>query len=164
MPGHAPDDKAHPEQFPARDEKPFPGAIIVAVLLAVHGLFLIVIGLIAFFAGFAGLYNVSNGHTTPGAIIAVAGVFLAWIFLVAGIVSFLCAQGLLAGERWAFWLTLALEVIDLLAGWGALTLRLFAPWLIILNMSVAGVILLYTLIVIGPRMLSRSRALSPKRS
>jgi len=124
-------------------------------LLAVHGLFLIIIGLIAFFGGFVGVYEVSNGHATPGAIVAVLGAFLAWIFLLGGIVSFLCAQGLLAWQRWAFWLTIALEVINLLGGWCALALRLFAPWLIVVNMSVAGGILLYLLIVIGPRTLSR---------
>src|SRR5579884_1979185 len=112
-------------------KKPLSVMNIVSALLAAHGLFLIIIGLIAFFGSFAGVYDVSHGHTTPGAIVAVLGVFLAWIFLLNGIVSFLCAQGLLAGERWAFWLTLALEAIDLLVGWGALTLRLFAPWPIV---------------------------------
>jgi hypothetical protein len=132
-------------------KKPLSGMNIVAVLLAAHGLFLIIIGLIAFFGGFAGVYDVSNGHATPGAIVAVVGAFFAWIFLLEGIVSFLCAQGLLERERWAFWLTLALEAIDLLVGWGALTLRLLAPWPIILSMIVAGGILLYLLIVIGLR-------------
>ena len=136
-------------------QKPSPGTKIVAALLAVHGLFLIIIGLIAFFGGFVGVYEVSNGHATPGDVVAVLGAFLAWIFLLGGIVSFLCAQGLLAWQRWAFWLTIALEVINLLGGWGALALRLFTPWLIVVNMSVAGGILLYLLIVIGPRTLSR---------
>jgi hypothetical protein len=135
-------------------KKPSPGTKIVAVLLAAHGLFLIIIGLIAFFGGFVGVYDVSNGHATPGAIVAVLGAFLAWIFLLEGIVSFYCAQGLLAWERWAFWLTLALEVINLLGGWCALTLRLFAQWPIVLSMSVAGAILLYMLIVIGLRTFS----------
>src|ERR1700694_2759729 len=98
-------------------KKPVSATNIVAALLAAHGLFLIIIGLIAFFGAFVGVYNVSNGHTTPGAIVAILGAFLAWIFLLEGIVSFFCAQGLLAWQRWAFWLTLVLEVIDLLAGW-----------------------------------------------
>jgi len=136
-------------------KKPSPGRTIVVVLLAAHGLFLIIIGLIAFFGGFVGVYEVSNGHTTPGAIIAVLGAFLAWILLLGGIVSFLCAQGLLTCQRWAFWLTIALEVINLLGGWGALALRLFTPWPIALSMGVAGGILLYVLIVIGPRTFSR---------
>src|SRR5438552_8742640 len=131
------------------------GKVIVVALLGIHGLFLIIIGLIAFFGGFVGVYDVSNGRVTPGAMVAVLGAFLAWIFLLGGIVSFLCAQGLLAWQRWAFWLTIALEVINLLGGWGALALRLFTPWLIVVNMSVAGGILLYLLIVIGPRTLSR---------
>lgn len=135
-------------------KKPSPGTKIVAVLLAAHGLFLIVIGLIAFFGGFVGAHEVSNGHATPGAVVAVLGAFLAWIFLLGGIVSFLCAQGLLAWQRWAFWLTIALEVINLLGGWCMLTLRLFSPWPIVLSMSVAGAILLYMLIVIGLRTFS----------
>ncbi len=136
-------------------KKPLSATNIVAALLAVHGLFLIIIGLIAFIGGFVRVYEVSNGHATPGAVVAVLGAFLAWIFLLGGIVSFLCAQGLLAWQRWAFWLTIALEVINLLGGWCMLTLRLFSPWPIVLSMSVAGAILLYMLIVIGLRTFSR---------
>jgi hypothetical protein len=51
-------------------------------------------------------------------------------------------------------LTIALEIINLIVGSYALTLRLFAPWPIALSMSVAGGILLYVLIVIGHRTLS----------
>src|SRR2546429_7547885 len=118
----------------ASRKKPLPGRVIVVALLGIHGLFLIIIGLIAFFGGFIGVYDVSNGHATPGAMVAVLGAFLAWIFLLGGIVSFLCAQGLWTWQRWAFWLTIALEVINLLGGWGALALRLFTPWLIVVNM------------------------------
>jgi hypothetical protein len=135
-------------------KKPPPGKVIVVALLALHGLFLIIIGLLAFFGGFVGTYDVSNGHATAGAIVAVLGAFLAWIFLLEGIVSCLCAQGLWTWQRWAFWLTIALEVTNLIVGGGTLMLRLLAPWPIALSMSVAGGILLYVLIVIGPRMLS----------
>ncbi len=77
----------------ASRKKPPPGKMIIVALLGIHGIFLIIIGLIAFFRGFVGVYDVSNGHATPGAIVAVLEVFLAWIFLLGGIVSFLCAQG-----------------------------------------------------------------------
>ena len=131
-----------------------PGKVIVVALLGTQGLFLIIIGLIAFFGGFIGVYNVSNGHATPGAIVAVLGAVLAWIFLLGGIVSLLCAQGLLTWQRWALWLTIALEVTNLFVGGCALMLRLFAPWLIALSMIVAAGILLYVLIVIRTRPLS----------
>ncbi len=140
--------------LPASRKKPSPGKVIVVALLGIQGIFLIIIGLIAFFGGFIGVYNVSNGHATPGAIIAVLGAVLAWIFLLGGIVAFLCAQGLLTWQRWAFWLTIALEVINLIVGGCALMLRLFAPWIVALSMSVAGGILLYVLIAVGTRMLS----------
>jgi hypothetical protein len=130
------------------------GKVIVAALLGIQGLFLIIIGLIAFFGGFVGIYDVSHGRATPGATVAVLGVFLAWIFLLGGIVSFLCAQGLWTWQRWAFWLSIALEVTNLIVGGIALMLRLFAPWPIALSMSVAGAVLLSVLIVIGPRTLS----------
>jgi len=110
--------------------------------------------LIAFFGGFVGVYDVSHGHATPGAIVAVLGAFLAWIFLLGGIVTLLCAQGLLTWQRWALWLTIGLEITNLMVGYCALKLRLFAPWLIALSMIVAGGILLYVLIAIGIRMLS----------
>jgi uncharacterized membrane protein (DUF485 family) len=140
--------------FQASRKKLPPGKVIVVALLAIQGLFLIIIGLIAFFGGFVGVYDVSNGHATPGALVAVLGGFLAWIFLLGGIVSFLCAQGWLTWQRWAIWLTIALEVTNLLVGGCALLLRLFAPWPIALSMGVAGGILLSVLIVIGPRTLS----------
>jgi hypothetical protein len=130
------------------------GKVIVAALLGIQGLFLIIIGLIAFFGGFVGIYDVSHGRATPGATVAVLGVFLAWIFLLGGIVSLLCAQGLWTWQRWAFWLTIALEITNLIVGGIALMLRLFAPWPIALSMSVAGAVLLSVLIVIGPRTLS----------
>jgi hypothetical protein len=135
-------------------KKPPPGKVIVVALLGIHGVFLIIIGLIAFFGGFVGVYDVSNGHATPGAIVAVLGAVLAWIFLLGGIVSFLCAQGLLTWQRWALWLTIGLEVINLIVGGCALKLGLFAPWPIALSMSVAAGILLYVLIAMGTRALS----------
>src|SRR5436309_1200445 len=138
----------------ASRKKPLPGRVIVVALLGIHGLFLIIIGLIAFFGGFIGVYDVSNGHATPGAIAAVLGAALAWIFLLGGIVAFLCAQGLLTWQRWAFWLMIALEIIKLIVGGCALMLRLFTPWIVALSMSIAGGILLYVLIAIGIRMLS----------
>ena len=139
----------------ASRKKPPPGEVVVVALLGIHGLFLIIIGLIAFFGGFVGVYDVANGHATPGAMVAVLGAFLAWIFLLGGIVSFLCAQGLWTWQRWAFWSTIALEVINVLVGGCALMLGLFTPWIVALSMSVAGGILLYVLIAIGIRMLSR---------
>src|SRR5690349_485879 len=107
----------------ASRKKPPPGIVIVVALLAIHGLFLIIVGLIAFFGGFVGVYDVTNGHATPAASVAVLGAFLAWIFLLGGIVSFLCAQGLLTRQRWAFWLTIALEVTNLIVGGCMLLLR-----------------------------------------
>lgn len=139
----------------ASRKKPPAGQAILVALLALHGIFLIVIGLIAFFGGFVGAYDVSNGHATRGAMLAVLGAFLAWIFLLGGIVSFLCARGLLTWQRWAVWLTIALELTHLAVGGYALTLRLFTPWPIVLSMSVAGGILLSMLIAAGSRAPSR---------
>jgi hypothetical protein len=138
----------------ASRKQSLPGKVIVIALLGIHGLFLIIIGLIAFFGGFVGLYDVTHGHVTPGAIIAVLGAFLAWIFLLGGIVSFLCALGLWRWERWALWLIIALEVINLIVGYCALMLRLFNPWPIALSMGLAGAVLLYVLVAISIRTLS----------
>jgi hypothetical protein len=123
-------------------------------LLGIHGIFLIIIGLIAFFGGFVGVYDVSHGHATPGAIGAILGAFLAWMFLLGGIVSLLCAQGLLTWQRWALWLTIGLEITNLMVGGCALMLWPFALWIVALSKSVAGSILLYVLVAIGIRMLS----------
>src|SRR5439155_16256169 len=143
----------HDASLQSSHKKPPPGKAIIVALLGLQGLFLIIIGVIAFFGGFVGVYNVSHGHATPGAIAAVLGAALAWIFLLGGIVAFLCAQGLLTWQRWAIWLTIALEVINLIVGGCALMLRLFAPWPIALSMIVAGGILLSVLIAIGTRSL-----------
>ncbi len=56
----------------ASHKKPSAKEVIVA-LLTIHGLFLIIIGLMAFFGGFIGAYEVSHGRTTPGAVLAVLG-------------------------------------------------------------------------------------------
>jgi len=144
----------HDASLQSSHKKPPPGKAIVLALLGLQGLFLIIIGLIAFFGGFVGVYDVTNGHTTPGAIVAVLGAALAWMFLLGGIVAFLCAQGLLTWQRWAIWLTIALEVIHLIVGGCALMLGLFTPWIVALNMSVAAGILLYMLTAIAIRMLS----------
>jgi hypothetical protein len=145
----------HDASLQASRKKPPPGKAIVVALLGLHGLFLIIIGLIAFFGGFVGVYDVSHGHTTPSALVAVLGAALAWIFLLGGIVSFLCAQGLLTWQRWALWLTIGLELTNLIVGFCELKLQLFAPWTVIVSMSVAGGILLYVLIAIGSRALSK---------
>src|SRR5205807_2824178 len=112
----------------ASRKKPPPGRVIVVALLGIQGLFLIILGLIAFFAGFVGVSDVANGHATPGALVAVLGAFLAWIFLLGGIVGCLCAQGWWTWQRWAFWSTIAREVINVLLGGCALMLALFSPW------------------------------------
>ena len=138
--------------IPASRKKPS-GKEVVVALLAIHGLFLIIIGLMAFFGGFIGAYEVSHGRITPGTVIAVLGGFLAWILLLEGIVSFLCALRLWTRQRWAFWLTIALQVTNLLLGGCSLRWQLFAAWPIALSMVLAGGILLYVLIVIGPRTL-----------
>jgi uncharacterized membrane protein (DUF485 family) len=142
--------------FQASRKKPPSGKVIVVALLTIHGLFLIIIGLVAFFRGFVGAYEVTNGHTTPEAVIAVLGAFVAWVFLLGGIVSLLCALGLVTWQRWAIWLTIALEVINLIVGGCTLMLRLFSPWPIAMSMGVAGGILLYILIAIGSRAHSHS--------
>jgi hypothetical protein len=74
----------HDASLQASRKKPPPGKAIVVALLELQGLFLIIIGLIAFFGGFVGVYDVTHGHTTPGALVAVLGVALAWIFLLPG--------------------------------------------------------------------------------
>ena len=70
--------------YKLRVKSPHQGRQSSSALLGLQGLFLIIIGLIAFFGGFVGVYDVSHGHTTPGAIVAVLGAFLAWIFLLGG--------------------------------------------------------------------------------
>jgi hypothetical protein len=142
------------EILEASRKKHIPGKAIVVALLGIHGIFLIILSLVAFFGGFVGVSNLANGHATPGAMAAVLEGALAWIFLLGGIVSLLCAQGLLTWQRWALWLTIVLEVINLIVGGCALLLRLFNPWPIALSMGVAGGILLYVLIAIGTRALS----------
>jgi uncharacterized membrane protein (DUF485 family) len=144
----------HNKLMTALHKKPS-GKEVVVALLTIHGLFLIIIGLMAFFGGFIGAYEVSHGRTTLGAVIAVLGGFAAWILLLEGIVSLLCALGLWTQQRWAFWLTIALEVTSLILGGCLLRWQLFALWPIVLSMVLAGGILLSVLIVISPRALSQ---------
>ena len=75
----------HDASVQASRKNPPSGKVIVVTLLAIQGLFLIIIGLIAFFGGFVGAYEVSHGHATPGAIVAVAGDFWRGFFSWEGL-------------------------------------------------------------------------------
>jgi len=92
------------------------GVSIIAVLVAIQGIFFLILGILALVAVIVAANSAGttvNGYAITGATVsAIAGV-LAGIFLVVGLVSLLFAWGLWTLKRWAFWATVIIEIISL---------------------------------------------------
>ncbi|TMD85905.1 MAG: hypothetical protein E6I79_13345 [Chloroflexi bacterium] len=92
------------------------GVSIIAVLVAIQGIFFLILGILALVAVIVAANSAGttvNGYAITGATVsAIAGV-LAGIFLVVGLVSLLFAWGLWTLKRWAFWATVIIEPLSL---------------------------------------------------
>jgi hypothetical protein len=112
------------------------GVTIIAVLLAIQGAIEVIYGLLVLIAapGFVTLY----GNT------AVVVRVSPWGFLISGILALILAYGLWTLQRWAFWVTVILEILNLIGGTVAL-FTLYYPWAVLLSMVIPAVILIYFL-------------------
>ena|SRR2546425_55824 len=75
------------------------GITIIAIILFIQAVFEIVVGIFSFF-----------GHliTNP-----LAGLLVGWIPLAVGILLFILAWGLWTLKPWAYWVTLVLEIVNI---------------------------------------------------
>jgi hypothetical protein len=75
------------------------GISIIAILLFIQAIFEIVVGIFSFFA---------NIIRNP-----LSGLLVGWIPLVIGILLFILAWGLWTLKPWAYWVTLILEIVNI---------------------------------------------------
>ncbi len=91
------------------------GVTIISVVLAIEGIFELIVGAALIIGIFALGHTVNvHGHTTTGAVIDVAGGVLGGISLVIGLLTLIFAIGLWMLKRWAFWLTIIIEIISVI--------------------------------------------------
>jgi uncharacterized membrane protein (DUF2068 family) len=124
------------------------GVSIIAVLVAIQGIFFLILGILALVAVIAAANSAGttvNGYAITGATVsAIAGV-LAGVFLVVGLVSLLFAWGLWTLKRWAFWATVIIEIISLINSVFTFTQPHANFWSAAVGMIIPVVILVYFL-------------------
>lgn len=112
------------------------GISIIAVLLGIQGVFELLFGIIALFAG----PRIAIGY---GGTITIYNVY-PWTFLISGAILLFLVYGLWTLKRWAFWAIVIVEIINLLLG----AVQLFTtynPGAVLLSMVIPAVILIYFL-------------------
>lgn len=134
------------QQMLPHRERPL-GVTIISIILAIQGIFELIIGIIAIAAVFAlGHAAAVHGHTTVRTVIdTIAGV-LGGVSIIVGILTLIFAWGLWMLKRWAFWLTIIIEVISLirhLFDFAHSTTGLVGP---IIGIAIPVIILLYFII------------------
>ncbi len=123
------------------------GVSIISIILAIQGIFELLLGIFAILAIFAAGHAISgSGHTTTGTVVDVLGGTLGGISLVIGILTLIFAIGLWTLKRWAFWLTVIIEFISLVRHLLEFTHPTTSTVNILLGMIIPVVILLYFLV------------------
>ncbi|GAC1364341.1 MAG: hypothetical protein NVS2B12_07620 [Ktedonobacteraceae bacterium] len=124
------------------------GVTIIAVLLGIESLFEIVLGILAIVGIFAlGRMAAEHGHTGVRTGIDIFGSLLGGASLVIGILTLIFVVGLWMLRRWAFWLTVIVEVITLLRHALEFTGTAHPPVVsIVLSMLLPAIILIYFLL------------------
>ncbi len=85
------------------------GITIIAVLLLILGIIAVIIGGIAI-AGFSSVGHIF-GHNVGRTAVDVLGDILGGIPLVFGILALIFSWGMFTLKRWAFWLTVILDIL-----------------------------------------------------
>jgi hypothetical protein len=112
------------------------GVSIIAVLLGIQGALQIIYSLLLFVR--APQFIISNAGVV--AVVQVSP----WGFLISGIVVLILTYGLWTLRPWAFWVTVIVEIINLIGGFVAL-FSYYYPWAVLLSMVIPAVILIYFL-------------------
>ena len=123
------------------------GVSIISVILAIQGIFELLLGIFAILAVFAAGHAISgSGHTTTGTVVDVLGGTLGGIALVVGLLTLIFAIGLWTLKRWAFWLTVIIEFVSLVRHALEFTHPTTSTLNIVLGMIIPVVVLLYFLV------------------
>ncbi len=123
------------------------GVTIIAVLLAIESFVEIALGILAI-GGILALGHVAaqHGHTGTRTAIDIVGIVLGGIPLAIGIITLIFVIGLWTLKRWAFWLTIIVEVITLIRHALEFTQPNASVVQIVLGMIIPVIILLYFLL------------------
>ncbi len=112
------------------------GVSIIAILLGIQGALQIIYSLLLFVR--APQYVISSGNAV--AVVQVSP----WGFLISGILVLILTYGLWTLRSWAFWVTVFVEILNLIGGFVAL-FSYYYPWAVLLSMVIPAVILIYFL-------------------
>ena len=110
------------------------GVSILAILLALQGIFEIGYGLFMMTSTFISVVSFGN--------MVMVRQVSPWAFLLSGVLALLLAYGLWTLQKWAFWVTVILEAINLVGGALAL-FTAYNPEAVLLSMVIPAVILIY---------------------
>lgn len=124
------------------------GVTIIAAILSIEGILELLGGILILVGIFAIGHTISvHGHTTTSHVVDVVGVVLAIIPLVVGLLTLIFAVGLWLLKRWAFWLTVIIEVISLVRHGLEFTQATHPPIvLIVAGMIIPVAVLIYFLV------------------
>lgn len=127
------------------------GVTIISVVLFISGIFELLLGILILVGIFTLGHEISiHGHATVGSVVDVVGGVLGGILagasLLIGVFSLIFSIGLWMLKRWAFWLTVVLEVISVVRHLLEFTHPVHNSSSIILGLILPVVILLYFLV------------------
>jgi hypothetical protein len=123
------------------------GVSIISVILAIQGIFELLLGIFAILAIFAAGHALgTSGHGTAGTVVDALGGTLGGIALIVGILTLIFAIGLWTLKRWAFWLTVIIEFVTLVRHALEFAHPTTSTTNIILGMVIPVVVLLYFLV------------------
>ena len=127
------------------------GVTIISVVLAIEGIFELLVGILILVGIFTLGHEISiHGHAVVGSVVDVVGGALGGILagaaLIIGLFSLIFAIGLWTLKRWAFWLTVILEIISIVRHLLEFTHPVHSTVSIIIGLILPVVILLYFLL------------------
>ena|SRR5579884_2761267 len=127
------------------------GVTIISIVLGIEGIFELLLGILILVGIFTLGHEISvHGHAVVGSIVDVVGGVLGGILaaaaLLIGIFSLIFASGLWRLKRWAFWLTVILEVISIIRHLVEFTHPVHSTPSIIIGLILPVIILLYFLL------------------
>ncbi len=126
------------------------GVTIISVVLAIEGIFELLVGILILVGIFTLGHEISiHGHAVVGSMVDVVGGVLGGVLagaaLIIGLFSLIFAVGLWTLKRWAFWLTVILEIISIVRHLIEFTHPVHSTVSIVIGLILPVVILLYFL-------------------
>ena len=127
------------------------GVTIISIVLSIAGIFELLLGILILVAIFTLGHEISvHGHAVVGSIVDVVGGVLGGVLagaaLLIGIFSLIFAIGLWRLKRWAFWLTVILEILSIVRHLVEFTHPAHSTPSIIIGLILPVIILLYFLV------------------